>query len=91
MKKIIILLSFFLFATCCTVKMQEGETELSFQIRSCLDSAKKSGNFEICRPLIEHQLKLIDDKRLYDRYEYAKANRDESQKFNEAWLMLNQR
>ena len=92
MKKIF-LLSFILIlaVSCCTIKKQDGESELSFQIRSCLDSAKKTGQFEICRPLIEQQLKLIDDERLYKRYEYAKNNRDESQKFMEAWLSLNQR
>jgi len=91
MKKYILASFIIIFASCCTIKMQEGESELSFQIRSCIESAKKTGQFEICRPLIEQQLKLIDDKRLYDRYEYAKSSRDESQKFSEAWLMLNQR
>jgi len=92
MKKVLfITLVSTIILSCCTIKMQEGETWLSYQIRSCLNEAKKSGNFEVCRPLIEQQIKLSDDDRLYKRYEYCQKFRDESQKFNECILTLNQR
>jgi len=92
MKKIIL---FTILATiilsCCTVKMQEGETELSFIIRQCTNDAKKSGNFSACQRLIDQYVKTQDDDRLYKRYEYCQKFRDESQKFSECWLTLNQR
>ena len=91
MKKIILLLSFFLFATCCTVKIQEGESEQGFLIRACMESAKKSGNFSACELLIAQYVKEKDDERLYKRYDYCKTQKDDSQKFTECWLSLNQK
>lgn len=87
---VLILMLVFLFA-CCTIKMQEGESEMSFMIRSCVESAKKTGNYEPCNKMVEQYAKLQDDKRLYDRYEYCKNSKDDSQKFSECWLSLNQR
>lgn len=80
-----------LIAACCTIKKAEGESEESFIIRQCLDSAKKSKDYSSCDKLIEAYVKKSDDERLYKRYEYCKENRDDSQKFSECWLNLNQR
>jgi CDP-diacylglycerol pyrophosphatase len=92
MKKFLLLSLFLVLAvSCCTIKMQDGESEMSFMIRSCVESAKKTGNYEPCNKIVEQYAKLQDDKRLYDRYEYCKNSKDESQKFSECWLSLNQR
>jgi len=92
MKKYILLTLILFFAfSCCTIKMQEGETEQVFLIRACMDSAKKSGNFSACELLIAQYVKEKDDERLYKRYDYCKKQKDDSQKFTECWLSLNQR
>ena len=92
MKKFLIMAVFpVIFLACCTIKIQEGETEDSFLIRACMESAKKSGNFAPCEKMIDQYVKLQDDKRLYQRYEYCKNSKDDSQKFTECWLSFNQK